>query len=164
MSYTKGELVLSALNEIGISDYDFDIGPEQTESAMRRLDSMMGQWDSKGIKLGYPIPSTANGSSLDQDSNIPDVAWEAAILNLAIRLMPSYGKQPNQMTLILAKNALNTLYAISSPVPEMQLNQLPKGAGHKSEYPFTSLPSDKLKDGDSAELDLEGVFDVEYDQ
>jgi len=159
MSYTKGELVLEALNEIGIADYDFDIGTEQTESAMRRLDAMMAQWDSKGIKLGYPIPSTADGSELAQDSNISDVAWEAVILNLAIRVAPSYGKTVAQETRILAKAAMNSLYSISSPVAEMQLRQMPKGAGYKADYPFTAPPSETLKDGDSAELDLEGVFD-----
>jgi len=164
MSYTKDELVHAALNEIGIADYDFDIGPEQTESVLRKLDAMMGLWDSKGIKFGYPMPSTADGSTLDQDSNIPDVAWEAVILNLAIRIAPSYGKAVAMETKVLAKGAMNTLYSISSPVAEMQFRQMPKGAGHKGEYPFTAPPSDKLKDGDSAELDLEGVFDGQHDQ
>jgi hypothetical protein len=72
--------------------------------------------------------------------------------------MSSYGKQPSQLALTLAKAAMSTLYSISSPVSEMQFNQMPKGAGHKGYYPFTTPPVDKLKDGDSAELDLGGVF------
>ena len=161
MGYTKSDFVYASLNEIGIADYDFDIGSEQTEAVMKRLDAMMALWDSKGIKLGYPMPTSADDSSLTQETNVPDVAWEAIILNLAIRIAPSYGKAVDIGTKILAKQALNTLYSISSPVPEMQFNSMPKGAGYKSDGPFTAPPVDTLKDGDSAELDLEGVFNGE---
>ncbi len=141
MSYTKGELVHSALNEIGIAEYDFDIGPEQTESALRRLDSMLAEWNAKGVVLGYPIPITADGSELSEDSNIPDSAWEAVITNLAIKLAPSYGKTVSPDTKISAKKAMNLLYSISTKPNEMQMNVLPKGAGHKSTgSAFTSGP------------------------
>jgi len=158
MGYTKDDLVHSALNEIGIADYDFDIGAEQTQSALQRLDSMMASWDSRGLKFGYPMPSTAKGSSLDEESNIPDVAWEAVITNLAIRIAPSYGKIVLPETKATAKESLNFLYNLFAQASEMQLPSMPKGAGYKSEDAFSSDPEDTLKDGDSAELDLEGVF------
>ncbi len=158
MGYTKGDLVQSALNEIGIADYDFDIAPEQTQSALQRLDSMMAQWDSEGLKLGYPIPSTALGSTLDQDSGVPDVSWEAIITNLAIRIAPSYGKVVLPDTKMTAKNGIDTLYSMFALAPEMQIPSMPKGAGYKTNNPFFSDPTDTLKDGDSAELDLQGVF------
>ena len=159
MSYTKGELVHSALNEIGIADYDFDIAPEQTESGLRRLDSMMAEFNARGVRLGYPIPNTANGSELSQDSNIPDSAWEAVITNLAIRIAPSYGKMVSPDTKITAKKSLNTLYRISSHPGEMQLNVLPRGAGYKAiDRPFTPPPIDPLLNNTDSELDLEGAF------
>jgi len=159
MSYTKGELVHSALNEIGIADYDFDIAPEQTESGLRKLDSMLGYWNGKGIRLGYPIPNNPIDSALSEDSNIPDSAWEAVITNLAIRIAPSYGKMVSPDTKITAKNALNTLYRISAHPEEMQLNVLPRGAGYKAiDRPFTPPPVDPLLNNTDSELDLQGAF------
>lgn len=50
MSYTKGELVNAALEEIGLASYEFDISSESSESALRRLDSMMMEWkDRKSV-------------------------------------------------------------------------------------------------------------------
>ena len=161
MGYTKGELVQSALNEIGLADYDFDIGAEQVESGMRRLDSMMALWDSKGIKLGYPLSLTANGSSVRQDSNIPDTAVEAVITNLAVRIAPSYGKITYPDTKAIAKDGLDSLYRTFGMANEMQLGSIPVGAGYKNtENPFSEKATDNLKDGSSADLDLEGVFNV----
>ena len=166
MSYTKGELVQSALNEIGIADYDFDIAPEQTESAMRRLDTMIAMWDEKGIKLGYPVANTANGSSAREDSNIPDSAVEAVITNLAVRIAPSYGKVTFPDTKAIAKETLESLYRSFAMDNEMQLPVMAKGAGYKNyENPFSRGAVDTLKDGDSSTLDLEGVFnDEQYDK
>ena len=137
MGYTKGELVHSALNEIGISDYDFDVAPEQTESALRRLDSMIQEWNARGLKLYYPYSTSAGGSSLDTDTELPGSAIEAVITNLAIRIAPSYGKIVSPDTKATARHALNTLYISSSEPREMQLPSMPKGAGYKSEYPYT---------------------------
>ncbi len=163
MSYTKGELVHQALNEIGIADYDFDIGAEQTESAMRRMDNMLAMWDTKGIKLGYPVAFDANGSTLDQNSNVPDSAVEAITTNLAIRIAPSYGKVVSIETKAIAKESLDVLFNLFATPPEMQLPSMPKGAGYKNiDYPYTPAPSDNLKDGDTAELDLEGVLNVKH--
>ena len=163
MGYTKGELVQSALNEIGIADYDFDVGAEQVESAMRRLDSMIAMWDNKGIKLGYPVSTQANDSSVRQDSNIPDNAVEAVITNLAVRIAPSYGKIVFPDTKMVAKESLDVLYKQFAMADEMQLGSMPIGAGYKNtDYPFSRAAKDTLKDGQSATLDLEGVFDAEY--
>lgn len=156
MSYTKGELVHSALNEIGIADYDFDIGSEQTESALRRLDSMMAEWEERGIRLFYPYSGDANGSSLDQDSGIPLSAVEAVITNLAIRIATSYGKIALPDTKMAAKNALNTLLIRSTQPPEMQLGMIPKGAGYKSEYAFSNSAIDKEVDYVDESIDLSG--------
>lgn len=159
MSYTKSELVHAALNEIGISDYDYDIGPEQTESALQSLDRMMGSWNGRGIRLGYPLPSSAKNSELEDDSNIPDSAWEATVTNLALRLAPSYGKTVSIDTRIIAKSSLNTLWSISAKPTAMQLNTLPKGAGYKAiQNAFSTGPVDKLTNNEDSELDLQGAF------
>ncbi len=132
MSFTKGELVHSALDELGIADYDFDVIPEQLQSGIRKLDAMIMNWNGRGIILSYPISGTPNTPDPDSDSNIPDVAWEAVVTNLAIRIAPSYGKTVSPDTKITAKNAMNTLIAKYAQTPEMQLPSMPKGAAYKN--------------------------------
>ena len=59
MSWTKRQFINAALEEIGLASYVFDIQPEELESALRRLDAMMADWNAKGIRIGYPLSSIA---------------------------------------------------------------------------------------------------------
>jgi len=63
---------------------------------------------------------------------LPDIANEAVIMNLAIKIAPSFGKQVMPDTKQGAKMALNTVMArFAEPIP-MQLGQnTPLGAGNK---------------------------------
>jgi len=131
MSYTKRQLISSALSEIGIAEYTFDVLPEQKIEALHRLDSMLAEWNGRGIRLSYPVPVAQSGSSLDQDAGIPDMAWEAVITNLAIRIAPSYGKVVSAETKSTARHALNTVMAFDSTPREMIITGIPMGAGHK---------------------------------
>jgi len=140
MSYTKEQLALSALEEIGIASYEFDIDPEQISSAIGRLDAMLATWSARGVTFSYPIQKEQDSISTT-DSSIPDWAWEAVITNLAVKLGPSYGKAVSTETKIAAKNALETVYGIFSKPKEMQLGTMPLGAGYKStDTRFTKAP------------------------
>ena len=127
MSYTKRQLIDAAMNEIGLASYAFDLLPEQRENALRRLDSMMAEWNTRGLRLGYPVSDNPDDSDIDANSNIPDAAWEAVITNLAIRVAPSYGKQINVATATTARHALNTILARASMPSEMKLPSMPSG-------------------------------------
>lgn len=143
MSYTNGELVRAALEEIGIADYEFDISPEQISSAIRRLNSMLAGWDARGILLSFPIAKEKDAEA-DADSNIPDWAWEAVITNLAVILGPSYGKIPSNETKVAAKNSLNTVLGRVVRPKEMQFPSMPKGAGYKTtEFRYTPAPQEQ---------------------
>jgi len=156
MSYTKGELVEMALEEIGIASYEFDISPEQTSSAIRRLDAMMAKWNAKGILLSYPIAKGIDSASTD-DSGIPDWSWEAVITNLGIRLAPSYGKTVALETKIAAKQSYNTLCGIFTKPKEMQFPSMPKGAGYKGAgSPYTPVPVNIYLDAVDETIDPSG--------
>lgn len=156
MSYTKGELASSALEEIGIAEYEFDVSPEQIQSVIQKLDAMMAEWSIKGITLSFPISKIQNSSTTD-DSNIPDWAWEAVITNLAIKIAPSYGKTVAVETKIAAKSTYNTLYMVFTQPREMQLPSMPKGAGYKTtEFRYTPNPENPYADTVDNEVDLSG--------
>jgi hypothetical protein len=121
MSYKKRQFISAAFEEIGLASYVFDLQPEQLQSALRRLDAMMADWNAKGIRLGYPLPSSPQDSDLDEDTLVPDSAYEAIICSLGIRLAPSYGKQVMIETKTTAKQGYDILLQRATFPLEKQL-------------------------------------------
>lgn len=158
MSWTKRQFVSAAFEEIGLAGYVFDLSPEQLESAMRRLDAMMADWNGKGIRLGYPLPGTPESSELAELSEVPDSANEAIITNLALRLAPSYGKVVSAGTQAAARSAYSTILSRAAMPPEQQLpNNLPLGAGNKPFVwgnQFVSGPVDQVQSGQDGAIDF----------
>jgi hypothetical protein len=158
MGYTRRDFVNGALEEIGLASYVYDATAEQLTGAMRRLDAMMAEWNAKGIRIGYPIPSGPNTGSIDDETSCPDSAWEAVTCNLALRIAPSYGKQVMAATMTNAKRAYNTLLNLHATPIEAQLPQMPAGAGNKpwmwNADPFTTRPEDRLAAGNDSLLEL----------
>jgi len=142
VSYTKIDLVKSALSEVGLSSYLFDLSVDQMSEALCRLDLMMAEWGGRGIRLGYQVASTPAGVDAMTDSGIPDWAHEAVITNLAVRLAPAYGKTVQRETSIIATRGMNTLLALAAKPREMQLGPLPFGAGAKRDEPFMPVLDD----------------------
>lgn len=157
MGYTKRQFVTSAFEEIGLADYVFDLQPEQLEGALRRLDSMMAEWNAIGIRLGYAMPSSPQDSDLDTETNVPDSAWEAIITNLAIRIAPGYGKAVAPDTKVSAKGAYNILLQRATYPLEQQLPQtMPTGAGNKPvrlNNPYVRMPADPIDAGSDGPLE-----------
>jgi hypothetical protein len=104
---TKREIIGAAFEEIGRADYDFDLQPEDYQAALRKLDGMLATWATSGIRIGY----AGTGDTVDVDANIPDWAYEALHLNLALRLAPGIGKTPSPDTQKMARDAYNGLLA-----------------------------------------------------
>jgi len=132
MGYSKRQFVEAAFEEIGLAAYAFDLQPDQLESALRRLDSMMADWNGKGIRLAYPLPGSPEDSDISAESEVPDSANEAIITNLAVKIAPSYGKQLMPETKIAARNAYQTLLSRAVMPQEKQFpGTLPLGQGNK---------------------------------
>lgn len=160
MGWTKRQFIESALDEIGLSPFTYELTSDQMNAALRRLDAMMAEWNAKGIRLGFPLPSSPSNSSLDEQSGVPDAANEAIITNLAVRVAPSYGKQVMPQTMMAAKNAYNTLLSLASaPIEQAFPGTLPLGAGNKAwrDYgnPYFPAPEEPLTAGGDGIIDFE---------
>ncbi len=157
MSWTKRQIIQQAFDEIGLAPYVFDLTADQLESALRRLDSMIAGWESKGIRLGYPLPSSPQNSDLDSETNMPDVAVESAFLQLAVRLAPSYGKVVPAETKAAAKHAYDALLVQFATPTEMRIPAgFPIGAGYKPyaiDDPFASR-EDQIHVGSDSVLEI----------
>lgn len=161
MSWSKGELINEAFAEISLAASVFDLQPEEQETALRRLDTMMATWVQKGARLGYSLPSSPDASNLDDDSGLPDWAIEAVYLNLAIRLAPGFGKTPTIETKTNAKTGYDSiLWAAAHPIEQQLPSTMPRGAGNKpwrrTDRPFMPKPDhDPLQyDSQSNDLDI----------
>lgn len=147
MSWTKRQFIETAFEQIGLASYVFDLQPEQLESALRTLDAMVASWNAKGVKIGYPLPSSPESSNLDTETGVPDACNEAIYLSLAIRLAPTMGKLVSRETKVAARAALKNLYSLSAIPDQMQVTNLPSGQGHKAsgrrENRFLSPPTEK---------------------
>lgn len=159
MGWTKRQFVTQAFDEIGLAAYVFDLTPEQLQSALRRLDAMLASWNAKGIRLGYPIPSSPQDSELDTETDVPDSANETIYTNLAVRLGPSFGKTVSADTKTAAKLGYDTLLSRAAMPMEQQLpGTMPAGAGSKTwrntDNPFLTPPVDPLLAGQDGEIEF----------
>ena len=156
--WTKRQLVVQALEEIGLSSYVFNIRPEQLQSAMQTMDAMMAEWNALGIRIGYALASTPTSGDLDQPSGVPDDANASIYLNLAVRLAPRFGKAVARETAVSAKMAYSSLLskAQALELTEMQLPAtLPVGAGNRwSTRKFFPTPVDPIEAGPDGTLDF----------
>jgi hypothetical protein len=158
MGWTKREFVVQAFEEIGYASYVYDLQPEQLELALRRLDSMVATWNSKGIRLGYPMPANPGESSLDDDTEVPDYANEAIYVNLAVRIAGTVGKTLSPDTRINGAQLYKSLLREAARPMKMQLpSTMPSGAGNKGwryDDAFLNEPSDPLLAGDDGPIEF----------
>lgn len=132
MAWTKREIISEAYGELALQGYEFDITPEEQQTALRRLDSMMAMWEGRGVRVNYPIPSDTVQTSLDQDTGLPDYAREPVFMALAVRLAAGMGKQVSPDTRRVAKEGYDTLLWRAAQPTEVQMpDTLGRGAGNK---------------------------------
>jgi hypothetical protein len=125
---TKRYLVGKAFAKIGIGNWEFDLQPDEIQDAVTDLDNMMALWSSEGIRVGYDLTS----DDPDTESGLPDVAREAVIMNLALRIAPGFGKQLGPQILSLAASSYSYLAAYFMTIPQRRFpNTLPLGAGNR---------------------------------
>lgn len=149
MGYTRRQFVEAAFEEIGFASYVYDLEPEQLEAAGRRLDTMMAEWNAKGIRLGYPLPSSPERNDLDTETNVPDAAYDGILCGLAVRIAPGLGKTPSPDTKARAKAGYNLMLSRAAMPPAVQLPaSMPVGAGAKRvDAPFVAQPANRLSAG-----------------
>lgn len=147
MGWTKRQMINEAYGELALQGYEFDLSPEEVQTALRRMDTMVATWEAKGVRIGYAFPSSPADSDPDADSGIPDSAVEAVYMNLAVRLAASNGKQLQGATSRTARQAYDTLlWAAAQPIQQQLPSTLPRGAGNRiwrsEQSPFFPAPCD----------------------
>lgn len=159
MSYSRRQFVVAAFEEMGLASYVYDLAPEQLEAAARRLDAMMAQWNTMGIRVGYPVPGSPENTSLDAETGVPDAANEPIITNLAVRLAPGIGKSISADTKATARSGYNSLLSRASLPPQMQMPVgMPAGSGNRPwsiSAPFLNNPTEPLLAGEDGPINFD---------
>lgn len=132
-TYTKGNLVEQALDEIGIASYVFDIEAEEDIAALRKLDRMCASWAARlSTDFIFLQPLTSGGSLPGDDPGVDDADVDAVVLNLALRLAPGYGKTTSGELRSAARDAKNVLFGRYANNTELEMSsRLPMGAGNR---------------------------------
>lgn len=158
MSWTKRQFVEQAFEEIGYASYNFDLQPEQLQAGLRRLEALMGTWNGKGIRLGYPLSNNPDSAELDTTTNVPDSSNEAIYTNLAIRIAPIVGKTCSPETKQAARSAyMQLLSRFTKPQEQQFPATLPSGAGNKpwrEDAPFMPSPSSDIDTGGDGPIEF----------
>lgn len=144
MAWTKRQLIEAAFGELALAGYVFEIKPEEVQSALVALDTMIATWAGEGVQIGYAFGLNPDDTDPDQDSGLALVDVEAAYMNLAVKIAASKGKQLQRSTMAGARAALSGLLSRSAHA-NLQRQQLPAnvplGAGNKHAWrPFTPVP------------------------
>jgi hypothetical protein len=136
---TKRQVVVEAYEELGKASYEFDLNPDMLQSGLRRLDGMMAEWGgTMGVRVGYS--GGAGEGSIDADTQVPDWAFRALYLNLALSLAPTFGKTVAPETMRAAKAAIDAVMARTVPVAPRNLGGGYAGAGAWGGWPQRNLP------------------------
>jgi hypothetical protein len=132
MSWTKRQFCETALEEIGITADVLESDPGLLESARKRLDAMMAEWNGRGIRVGYPLAGSPGDGDLDAVTAVPDMANEAIYTALAVRIAPTYGKTPMPETKATAARGYQVLCSRAAFPRQRQMPaDMPLGAGNK---------------------------------
>jgi len=161
LSWTKKQFIEAALNEIGIASSSFDIQPDEYEAGLRRLDALMGDWNARGIRIGYPLSATQSGSNLEDQTSVPDSAYEAIIANLGMKLASSYGREVPREVKVSAKRGYLTLASragVFNPATRQIPDNMPLGAGNRphrnNRGNYFPTPEDPLRAGPDSEFEF----------
>lgn len=128
MATTKLQIVQKAFAEIGLPVWTYSIAPEQLVDAGERMDAMVAEWATVGVRIAYNF-----SNNLDDAAGLSLGNQLAVITNLALQLAPGLGKTPSEQTLATAASTLATLMIAAAQPPQVQLPaNMPRGAGAKA--------------------------------
>lgn len=84
----KGEYVQAAYQQIQVSGITSKPTPAEEQIALNRLNGLLLDWENKGLLLGWNV----GAENPSDESGLPDWAYEAVVTNLALKIIPIYGK------------------------------------------------------------------------
>jgi len=128
---TKGDILNRAFSALRISGITVDPSPEDLELALTKLENMAAEFAGRNICTNFtfedePDPNTPH--------NMDRKFWHSYDVNLAVRLMPDYGKgaRPDVVLIRQASAGISFLSSATALVKAIQYpNRMPRGSGSR---------------------------------
>lgn len=128
---TKGEHINAAYSKLEISGITVNPTASDNQLALDRLEDFISECEGRNVCLNYNFeeqPNPATRSGIDQQFN------EMVSSNLALRLMPDFGKgfNPSQVLVNMANASLSNATARTAKVnPSVRSRNAPIGSGNR---------------------------------
>ncbi len=143
---TKRLVINMAYDEVRMAVPEFQVNPNELNTALLKLDILMAEWAVSGIYLGYNQPTIPGDGDLDDAIGIPNATLHSVALYLALRISPAFGKSLSKETSGALVQAMSNLRAMSARIPNMRYPRTtPLGQGNRwwlfNNFPFASSSS-----------------------
>lgn len=156
---TKSDLIKAALRKLGITGFDAETDPDEFDAALIELETMMTEWDGRGIRVGYNLGASPDTALTSAEAGSYDWARQGIVCGLAMRLAGDYGKA---VTPDLARAASAGLAAIMAATAAEKIYQMqypanmPVGSGNRriGRHQRYYRPTDGLEVENADELEL----------
>ena len=125
---TKAELINGAYSLMRISGITVDPSGEDLTLALTRLEDMAAEFDGRNIITDYNFEENPKTGSLH---NLERKFWFAYKSNLAVRLIPDFGKQASPELVAMQQTSFSFLSANTAPLRETSYpSRMPRGTSN----------------------------------
>lgn len=126
----KVDRINAAYSQLRISGLTVQPGPEDVTLAIDRLETMMSEYDTRGICVDYNFEINPDPNSV---TNVIRAYWQMMDTNLAVRLIPDFNKEVPQVLQIQASQSLSNVSARVASENARQIEysrRFPRGSGN----------------------------------
>jgi hypothetical protein len=125
---TKADIINGAYSLMRISGITVNPSGNDLSLALERLEDMAAEFEGRNIFTDYNFELTPQTTSLH---NLQRKFWFAYKANLAVRLLPDFGKQPNPVLLTQQQSSFSFLSGNTAPFRESTPSpRMPIGSGN----------------------------------
>lgn len=110
---------------------------EQAADALVALQAMLGEWETRGVRLGGVVDATYATAT---DIPVPVTHLQALAFNLAVVIAPEYGRGQDALAAVIpqAERAFDALHAQYAAPPRVPLDE-----AYTSQTAFLNLGLDQ---------------------
>jgi len=126
---TKGDIINRAFSALRISGITADPSPDDLELALTKLENMAAEFAGRNILTNYTFEDEPDPNA---PHNMDRKFWHSYDVNLAVRLMPDYGKgqKPDVALIRQASAGISFLSSATALIKAVQYpNRMPIGSG-----------------------------------